>query len=181
MYAMFSYDIPERSKQGNPSHLLRKMGYRINLSVWIIHERNIPRAAKLADKMRENGAEVRIREFSPKEETEIREDALEAVRRDLGELTDSIASRIEKGEAKLAKAQEMQSVDDTNKTIRWVRLHLNMIRRALNASIEASTAFGILADLDEYYEAFGQVIKAATSQWVIEKVVAKPEEKKEVA
>jgi hypothetical protein len=150
---------------------MRRLGYRINLSVWIIHEKNVPRAAKFADELRTAGCTVIFREFAPKEEAQLRQDALEAVQRDLGDLTKSISDRIAKGEAKLAEAKKLQAVDATNEAIRWVRSHLAYIQRALNASIEASTAFDILADLNEYYEAFGKVIAAATKQWVLEKMV----------
>lgn len=169
MYAMFSYDVPDQAKVGCPAYQMRRLGFRINLSVWIVPQHNLPRALAYAEELRRAGADVRVREFAPKEESELRADALAAVQRDLGDLTQSLDRRIRKGEAFLAEAQKLQDAGRTNKAIRFVRGYLAYIRRCLAASREAATAFGILADLDEYYAAFHNALSGATRQWCLER------------
>lgn len=178
MPAMMSYDIPSGAKVGSsPAWIMRKYGFRINLSVWVVDDKTLHRAIKYGEFLTSKGANVKIREFSPKDEAQLKQDALDAVKADLDMLTQSIEDRIVKGEAKLAKAKELQSVDGTNESIRWVRSHLTWIRRALANSQEAAIAFGILADLQEIYDAFGKVIGAATAQWCLEKAIEAKESK----
>lgn len=44
MYAMFLYDIPDNLDVTNPSGYLRRLAVRINLSVWVMREDNVPHA-----------------------------------------------------------------------------------------------------------------------------------------
>lgn len=171
MYAMFSYDIPDKAKIDRPAWKMRRLGFRIHKSVWVVHGKYLKHAMDYADELIKAGADVRVRKFSPASEEELRQDALDAVKADLGELTKSIEERILKGEAKLKDAEKLQDADKVNGSIQWVRSHLAYIRRALSASQEAATAFGILADLKEIYDAFGKVMGAATAQWCLDKAL----------
>lgn len=54
---MMFYDIPKDADIPNPSAEFRQFAFRINLSCWIIHEGDLPRAAHTLDRIRRVGGD----------------------------------------------------------------------------------------------------------------------------
>lgn len=64
-FYFLSYDIPDRSNIQNPSPFLRRRAARIQLSVWVVSEANMPHAR--IQSWRERGANVYVVKFDAAE------------------------------------------------------------------------------------------------------------------
>lgn len=93
---LVSYDIPTRSNIPNPSGRLTRLGFRHQLSSWIMPEGAVP--YNLIAELQKEGAKVDIVRFDASEGPRLVRMALDAIRRD-------IASQVKRCEANLKKAQ----------------------------------------------------------------------------
>jgi hypothetical protein len=79
-YALLVYDIPTKMKF-NPSMLLRRWGFRINLSCWVLPLKNVA-LVPMAEWV-ERGATVEVVEFSEHERTKVVDLARKALYREI--------------------------------------------------------------------------------------------------
>lgn len=93
---LLSYDIPTRSGIANPSGRLTRLGFRHQLSSWIMPEGSVP--YNLVHELQQEGAKVDIVRFDASEGPRLVRMALDAIRRD-------IAAQVKRCEANLEKAR----------------------------------------------------------------------------
>lgn len=133
------YDIPERSKVGNPSNRLRSMAVRVNLSCWVIREGDIPYV--LLNDMAAGGATWHVVRFDAGESEKLVGMAREALIRDIRE-----ALRRANRSAAVA-AQPIEAGENTANTraafVERVRPLVRRMNRLLADARKAAERFGI--------------------------------------
>lgn len=78
---LFVYDIPSNADVDNPSKQLRRLGFRINKSCWVILEEDIP--YPLIAELVDNGASCHTFRFDVREAGALRELAARELKREL--------------------------------------------------------------------------------------------------
>ena len=169
------YLIPERYNPktlrkepvcGNPSDVLRRRGFRIDYSGWLIPTHLVPRT--LVAEMREAGAQVTVLRYDMAQ----REEVLSLVKmkfiEEIGRIEKSLKESIETTAGKFDKARRIQSVDLVNSTVKFGRRAFNKAKRLMNTAQEAALAFGITRDAEELLDGKRAAIAAAAETFIAE-------------
>ena len=155
------YDVPTNLKITNPSEKLRALGFRMNLSCWVIPEHLIP-----WDYLYELPISVswEIVRFDEKEKGKLRDLARKALEREAGQIRAAMEESIAKAQAKLAKVAFPDEALMC-KARRATQIGLARAKRLLRKAEEAALAFDLLAEVNEAYGATRHAIGAAQAAY----------------
>lgn len=176
---MFSYDIPETAgyvdRLGkfhalpNPSGVLRRIGERINLSVWILPDTSIVEARALADWLQRHGANTKWCRFDEDEPGAIQQIAREGAREDCERIRGTLDERIGGCRSALDAAEhehacgniDRETFDRTQADILYQtdRAILDA-RRAIEDAEVAAALFDVSGDVRDMIDALRQTIRA---------------------
>lgn len=144
------YDIPQSARMVNPSAMLWGLGARINLSCWIIPDRNIVRVPVADWKAR--GATVEMVRFDERDGETIIRLARESLERHLREIRDaceaSMTGALEKLEL-IATGDEpaLKKGKAGVASVTW------RAKRDLERAMECALTFDLTADVDHLFAA----------------------------
>jgi hypothetical protein len=154
---LFYYDIPTHSKYPNPSSALWRLGVRVNLSVWMVPDINVPRLP--LKEMQAAGAKVELVRFDERDGETILRLAKEALTREVMGLRDGLRLSIQLTEQKY-EGVATQDEDGIKKAHGHGYRYVRQSKQFLDASKEAALAFDLLGDLQELFNGFRDVIVA---------------------
>lgn len=160
---MLVYDIPQGSKIPNPSDVLRRRGVRINLSCWIIPDDRVP--FTLIDELKKGGAVVYTVHYDTMELDKIKALAFDLLKQEVARIRATLGATLAKSIIRYAKAKEQSSADGVNSTTQYVKFGLRRAKHHLNSAQESATAFDILADANDLFNALRFELATQTELW----------------
>jgi len=151
------YDIPQTAKLPNPSAFLWQIGARINLSCWIIPDRNVVRIP-VAD-WRARGAIVELVRFDEKDGDTIIRLARESIERHLHEIRDYTERCMNSALKKLAEVPTgdevmMKKGKQATQVVTW------RAKRDLERAMECALTFDLTADVQHLFDAARHTVAA---------------------
>ena len=170
---MFTYDIPDKSELGNPSKILRKIGFRANLSCWVIPLSFIPE--DLLDLYKTNGINYWIVKFDESEESKIRSRAKVELEKEVGRIHGSLIKQVASADKLLNKLLEKENVTEveqnTTKTKRHQRISiaLKSSSEALDDAIKCATLFDEDMNMQHLFDGLRSVIESRKNLFNLEK------------
>lgn len=146
-YYWFSYDIPVNARIQNPTRRLRRIGARLNFSVWILPESSIPYG--LIDRLHQVGANTQLVRFDPSEADKLLEMAKAAIEKEI--------------QTTLARAQESQDAAHTRMYTSDKKENIALQTYLSRSRFNLKRANDLLADLRQAAAAFGTSAHHANS------------------
>jgi hypothetical protein len=142
------YDIPDNAPIQNPSGLLRRFAIRVNLSCWVIRERDVnhPDVLRCLQNMQANGATWHTVKFQIGETDKLVEMAIESVRRDVRQTVASIRATVEREETRFGDV----AVPLAEREKRYKTAARAAVRRGMRMITDIRAAcdrFGIVANV----------------------------------
>lgn len=126
---MMFYDIPEQADIPNPSAEFRQFAFRINLSCWIIHEGDLPRAAFTLDSIRRVGGDWHTLAVASEDEDKVVGLATKYINRE-------IDVHLRRAETSLAGSNlQLAEAEDREQGLRAYRSRAASIARRVNLLI----------------------------------------------
>lgn len=123
---MMFYDIPEDADIPNPSAEFRQYAFRINLSCWVIHEGDLPRAAHTLDNIRRVGGDWHTLPIADSGQNEVIGLAARYINRE-------VTHHIRRADASYATADDvLEEAEDREAAIRVYRSRAGNIARRVN-------------------------------------------------
>ena len=155
--SLLMYDIPSRSGLGNPSAMLWRFGARVNLSCWVVPERNVP---LIPVKMwREKGARVEFVRFDERDWPTILRLAQEALVREITDMREGL----EQGEADVRRRIEAVESGNAEQLKKASSYAYNQVRRAKTLAVsarECALAFYLMGEVEHLIDGLRKTIKA---------------------
>ena len=183
-YVSYSYDIPKSTPSGQypaPGLTLRRFAVRVQQSVWYMPETKVTQTERLTENIRNVHGIVDVFRFDTREYEAIRAKSLVCLATEVEGTRKYIEATIVSTAAKLAEAQRLMSIADTNNAIRYQQTALNRALQELVDAEECAVAFDLTGDVAELIKSVRTVVKARSDAFVAEKDAARARVKADAA
>lgn len=151
------YDIPTKCNPGDVRGLLRRIGVRLQKSVWIVPDANIPRIP--VDKWEAAGMKIDMVRFDERDGETI----LKLARRALALEADAVREVLEQNTKRLRSLVALSATGDP-KSVKQARSIAGSAsrhaKRLLESAKEAALAFDLLGDVEELFKGVRETIRA---------------------
>lgn len=162
-YAILVYDIPaDQSAKLNPSTKLRRVGFRINMSCWIIPETHIPQ--EYLETLRSNGVQVVVFLFDEAESKRIRVAAANALRDEADKLRQFLEHAMQTFSAKIREAADQRSTPLINHATRYLQTALRRAAAEVEDAKACAACFDLTQDIGPVLENIRQAIDACRNR-----------------
>lgn len=151
------YDIPSKSKVPNPSNLLRRWGVRVNLSAWIVPDKNVPLLPMAEWKAR--GVTAELVRFDEKDGDTIMRLAREALVKEV----DTMRQGLDDGLAEVRAAFDSAASGDDEALKKAGSLayrHIRRAKQAADAAEECALTFDLMGEVKPLVEGLRQLIRS---------------------
>lgn len=169
-FAFFFYRIPtvtdtktgaKRSAYPNPAHILRRFAIWKDGSVWYLPIHRTPNT--MINEMRAAGCTAEVVKFDIEEYENVMASAREALDNECNRIREFVETSIAKTKKKLKKAEELQSVNEVNGAIGFMKRNFAGAKRYINAALEAMIEFDLLREKESMFDALKAEIAAKTN------------------
>lgn len=165
-HVLLYYRIPARLRIPNPSPRLCRRGVRVDGSVWVIEESQVPWA--LLDELNQAGAVADVVPFDPAARDTLRALCKLAIQEQAGQITERMGKALAKAKTMLDQTTAMVVTDDQNKRHdRYVKAILRRARKQIAYAEEAAMAFELLGEVAQATESVKCSIAAAVDAFVL--------------
>lgn len=170
---MFTYDIPDASELGNPSKILRKIGFRANLSCWVIPLSFIPE--DLLELYKANQINYWIVKFDESEEAKIRARAKVELEKEVSRIHGSLIKQIASADELLKKVMEQETVTEIQqsgvktKRNQKISMAIKNSSEALDDAIKCATLFDEDMNMQHLFDGLRVVIESRKALFNLEK------------
>ena len=166
------YDIPDDSKLHNPSDFFRRIGFRVNLSCWVVPESAIP--YRFLRDLRTGGANVDVVRFDAAEGPRLVRMAVANIRKELADQVKRTRESLARAESQFLANSESPTERDENER-RYISRTNSQLKRleVLMADVDnAARTFGFdparlnLGDARAAYDAYQTGVQAKSDAYV---------------
>lgn len=151
------YDIPQSAKMGNPSSMLWRFGARINLSCWIVPDRNV--AMLPISTWKEKGAKVELVRFDERDADTIIRLARHALLSEIGRIREALEKQTEdvrRGLEGVASGDE----EGLRKASGYASIVIRRAKKAVEHAQECALTFDLLGDCGAVIDGMRDIIRA---------------------
>lgn len=151
------YDMPADAKIANPSQFLWRLGVRVNLSVWIVPDANVPRVP--VSEWRSRGAKVELVRFDENDTATIMRLAREALQSATEETLGGLSAAHDKLKAMY---ESVATGDDAHRKVVDAKAarYLRQARTFLVSVQECAATFMLTGDVAPLFDGLRNSIKA---------------------
>jgi hypothetical protein len=156
------YDIPAKSKVPNPSGTLRRWGVRVNLSAWIIPDKNVPLLP--IEEWRSRGVTAELVRFDENDGETIMRLAREALVRECT----TMRTDLDEGITEIKAAfDDAASGDDEalKKAGSLAYRHIRRAKIAADSAEECALTFDLMGEVKPLVEGLRQLIKSRSEMY----------------
>lgn len=152
------YDIPARTKVANPSSFLWRFGARINLSCWVIPDRNV---AMLPIAMwKERGCTVELVRFDERDGATIIRLARESLAKELGDLRAKLEEQTGTIRGMMPAPGTIPNEEQFKKVGDTASRSLRSAKKFLASAEECAVTFDLMGDIKPLLDGLHQSVRA---------------------
>ncbi len=122
----------------------------------------------LIEELKKAGAVVYTVHYDTMELDKIKRLAFDLLKQEVARIRTTLNATIFTATERYVKAQRQSSVDGVNATAQFVKFGLRRAKHHLNSAQEAATAFDILADANDLFDALRSELATQTELWFTE-------------
>jgi hypothetical protein len=152
------YDIPARTKVANPSSFLWRFGARINLSCWVIPDKNV--AMLPIQSWKERGCTVELVRFDERDGATIIRLAREALVKELGDLRTKLEEQTLTIRSMLPEPGVVPSEERFKKVGDTASRSLRSAKKFLATAEECAVTFDLMGEIKPLLEGLHQSVRA---------------------